>query len=127
MGPLSAVYRHISKGAWPFSTRDHGWPISDCTSEGLKAALGLAAAGPHVGGAPIPAARLYDAVNIILSYQNHDGGWATYENTRSFHALEVPSLTSHHVQALHGSQLPVLPTPSPPSLSASADMRWSYY
>lgn len=29
-------YRHISKGAWPFSTRDHGWPISDCTSEGLK-------------------------------------------------------------------------------------------
>lgn len=24
-----------------------------------------------------------------MSYQNHDGGWATYENTRSFHALEV--------------------------------------
>jgi len=21
-------YRHISKGAWPFSTQDHGWPIS---------------------------------------------------------------------------------------------------
>ena len=29
-------YRHISTGAWPFSTRDHGWPISDCTSEGVK-------------------------------------------------------------------------------------------
>lgn len=40
--PLSAFYRHISKGAWPFSTRDHGWPISDCSSEGLKAALTLA-------------------------------------------------------------------------------------
>lgn len=37
--PLRAFYRHISKGAWPFSTRDHGWPISDCTAEGLKAAL----------------------------------------------------------------------------------------
>jgi hypothetical protein len=36
-GPLVAWYRHISKGAWPFSTRDHGWPISDCSSEGLKA------------------------------------------------------------------------------------------
>lgn len=33
--------------------------------------------------------RLYEAVNVILSYQNSDGGMATYENTRSFHALEV--------------------------------------
>lgn len=40
--PLSEYYRHISLGAWPFSTRDHGWPISDCSSEGLKAALTLA-------------------------------------------------------------------------------------
>ena len=40
--PLDKYYRHISKGAWPFSTRDHGWPISDCSSEGLKAALALA-------------------------------------------------------------------------------------
>lgn len=54
--PLSAFYRHISKGAWPFSTQDHGWPISDCTSEGFKAALGIAAvgrsavlSGPQVG------------------------------------------------------------------------------
>ena len=31
--PLPRFYRHISKGAWPFSSRDHGWPISDCTSE----------------------------------------------------------------------------------------------
>ena len=38
-GDLRKWYRHISKGAWPFSTRDHGWPISDCSSEGLKAAL----------------------------------------------------------------------------------------
>jgi cycloartenol synthase len=35
-GDLSFWYRHISKGAWPFSTADHGWPISDCTAEGLK-------------------------------------------------------------------------------------------
>lgn len=33
-------YRHISKGGWPFSTADHGWPIADCTCEGLKVALG---------------------------------------------------------------------------------------
>ena len=35
-GPLSYWYRHISKGAWPFSTRDHGWPISDCSSRGSR-------------------------------------------------------------------------------------------
>ena len=33
--------------------------------------------------------RLQDCVNVILSYQNGDGGWATYENTRSYSALEV--------------------------------------
>ncbi|GKV20477.1 hypothetical protein SLEP1_g30601 [Rubroshorea leprosula] len=27
-----AEYRHISKGGWPFSTPDSGWPVSDCTA-----------------------------------------------------------------------------------------------
>jgi len=61
---------------------------------GLKAALALAEIGPDVGP-PLPAERLYNAVNVIMSYQNHDGGWATYENTRSFHALEVRSSALH--------------------------------
>ncbi|KAK7857824.1 cycloartenol synthase [Quercus suber] len=38
-GDLNFWYHHISKGAWPFSTADHGWPISDCTAEGLKVKL----------------------------------------------------------------------------------------
>jgi cycloartenol synthase len=87
--PLARYYRHISKGAWPFSTRDHGWPISDCTAEGLKAALVLARLGEAAGGPALPAGRLHDCVNVVLSYQNGDGGWATYENTRSFAALEL--------------------------------------
>ena len=33
---LKFWYRHISKGGWPFSTADNGWPTSDCTAEGLK-------------------------------------------------------------------------------------------
>ncbi len=49
----------------------------------------LAELGPERGGPPLPEERLHDAVNVIMSYQNHDGGWATYENTRSFHALEA--------------------------------------
>ena len=34
-------YRHQSRGGWPFSTRDHGWPITDCTAEAIKAILAL--------------------------------------------------------------------------------------
>ena len=38
-GYLNFWYCHISKGARPFSTADHGWPISDYTAEGLKVKL----------------------------------------------------------------------------------------
>ncbi|HYO52033.1 terpene cyclase/mutase family protein [Archangium sp.] len=78
-------FRHRSKGGWPFSTRAHGWPISDCTAEGLKAALALE---PFVE-APLSEERLVDAVELILSMQNRDGGWATYELTRGPKWLEL--------------------------------------
>lgn len=72
-------YRHRSKGAWPFSTRDHGWPISDCTSEGLKAALLLKQFNFIT---PLEDPRYAEAVDVILSLQNADGGWPTYELKR---------------------------------------------
>jgi lanosterol synthase len=37
----SRVYRHISNGGFPFSTRDCGWIVADCTAEGLLAVLYL--------------------------------------------------------------------------------------
>ncbi|MCD6499655.1 MAG: squalene--hopene cyclase [Deltaproteobacteria bacterium] len=77
-------YRHPSKGGWPFSNRAHGWPISDCTAEGLKASLLL---NPMVDE-PIETERLGWAVDMILSYQNDDGGWATYERIRGPNWLE---------------------------------------
>ncbi|RXH78499.1 hypothetical protein DVH24_002017 [Malus domestica] len=88
-GDLDYWYRHISKGAWPFSTADHGWPISDCTAEGLKAVLSLSKIPSEIVGEPLDANRLYDAVNVILSLQNNDGGFATYELTRSYSWLEL--------------------------------------
>jgi squalene/oxidosqualene cyclase-like protein len=72
------AYRDRSRGGWPFSTRAHGWPISDCTAEGLKASILLE---PHVDE-PISAERLTAAMELILTMQNRDGGWATYERTR---------------------------------------------
>nr|AUD10127.1 putative cycloartenol synthase [Ononis spinosa] len=88
-GDLSKWYRHISKGAWPFSTGDHGWPISDCTAEGLKTVLLLSKIAPEIVGEPLDIKRLYDAVNVLLSLQNEDGGLATYELTRSYSWLEI--------------------------------------
>ncbi|CAH1421817.1 unnamed protein product [Lactuca virosa] len=88
-GDLDYWYRHISKGAWPFSTADHGWPISDCTAEGLKAALLLSKLPSKIVDEPLDAKRLYDAVNVILSLQNSDGSFATYELTRSYSWLEL--------------------------------------
>jgi cycloartenol synthase len=88
-GDLAYWYRHISKGAWAFSSGDHGWPISDCSSEGLKAALILSNLPRELVGDPIPVERIYDCVNVILSYQNAHGGSATYERTRSYAWLEL--------------------------------------
>ena len=83
-------YRHISEGGWPFSTSAHGWPISDCTGEGLKATLCLLKtktirdALNSTVVVSISNERLYKAANILLTYQNEDGGWATYENNRGW-------------------------------------------
>jgi len=78
-------YRHPSKGGWPFSDRAHGWPISDCTAEGLKACLLL----ERETGAALDRWRLDAAVELMLSLQNEDGGWATYELTRGGAWLEL--------------------------------------
>jgi squalene cyclase len=80
-------YRHVSEGGWPFSTSAHGWPISDCTAEGLKAVLSLIET--HALDALNPSDRitpdnLFKACNVLLTLQNEDGGWATYENNRGF-------------------------------------------
>ncbi|KAL0012883.1 hypothetical protein SO802_007991 [Lithocarpus litseifolius] len=90
-GDLNFWYSHISKGAWPFSTADHGWPISDCTAEGLKAVLLLSTFPSETVGKSLDVKRLYDAVNVLLSLQNTDGGFATYELIRSYQWLEWSS------------------------------------
>lgn len=83
-------YRHVSKGGWPFSTSAHGWPISDCTGEGLKGVIVLLQSKCVQNSVKngslrdISEERLYDAINVILTLQNEDGGWATYENNRGF-------------------------------------------
>lgn len=35
------AYRQATKGAWPFSTKEQGYTVSDCVGEGLKAVIYL--------------------------------------------------------------------------------------
>lgn len=38
---FESAYRHRTKGAWPFSTKEQNYTVSDCTGEGLKSVLYL--------------------------------------------------------------------------------------
>ena len=79
-------FRHPMIGSWPFSTADNGWPVSDCTAEGLSAALLINRSG--LVEPVIDERRIKQATDIILSYQNTNGGWSTYELSRAPHWLE---------------------------------------
>lgn len=80
-------YRQVSKGAWPFSTRDQGYTVSDCTAEGIKATIALQKL--HNIPERITVDRLRDAVDVLLTMQNADNGFATYEAIRGPHWLEL--------------------------------------
>ncbi|NOS87546.1 MAG: hypothetical protein HOP34_03225, partial [Methylococcaceae bacterium] len=82
----AAFFRHPMIGSWPFSTPENGWPVADCTAEGLSAVLALQQSG--LVTATISGERLQRAVDVILSYHNDDGGWATYERSRGPKWLE---------------------------------------
>ncbi|GFS36488.1 cycloartenol synthase 1 [Actinidia rufa] len=87
-GNFSKMYRHISKGAWTFSMQDHGWQVSDCTSEGLKCALLFSQMPTELVGAKMEPVQLYNAVNVILSLQSTNGGFPAWEPQRAFRWLE---------------------------------------
>ncbi len=86
-------FRHDSVGGWPFSTLEHGWPITDCTAEGLKTVLAFqketSNVNLHSSPVPGPSSLYKEAVDLLLSFQNPDGGWATYELQRAPAWLEV--------------------------------------
>jgi lanosterol synthase len=79
-------YRQQRKGAWPFSTVVQGYTVSDCTSEGLKAAILLQK--EHGYPAQVPDERLKHAIDVLLTMQNASGGFASYEPTRGSEYME---------------------------------------
>ncbi|KAF5939254.1 hypothetical protein HYC85_023513 [Camellia sinensis] len=55
----------------------------------IRAALMLSQMPSTLVGETIAVDQLYNAVNFILSLQNNNGGFASYERTRSYTWLEV--------------------------------------
>ncbi|KAJ9100955.1 hypothetical protein QFC19_005351 [Naganishia cerealis] len=80
------AYRHRSKGAWPFSTPEQSYTVSDCAGEGMKAVLALQSLSytPQA----VNEQRLKDCVDLLLTMQNSNGGFASYELVRGSKKLE---------------------------------------
>jgi lanosterol synthase len=79
-------FRDRRLGGWCFSDEHHQWPVSDCTAEALSAALGLEESVAEDG--QISETMLQEAALFILSRQNEDGGFGSYERNRGTLALE---------------------------------------
>ena len=77
-------YRDRTRGGWSFGPGRQSWPVTDCTAEALKAIFGAERLGLTLGEAHVD-----DAVDLILAYQNDEGGWPTYEKTRGPRWLEA--------------------------------------
>jgi len=88
-GDFTNMYRHISKGSWTFSDRDHGWQASDCTAESFKCCLLLSMIPPDIVGPKMDPEQLYEAVTILLSLQSKNGGVTAWEPARGQEWLEL--------------------------------------
>ncbi|NJD08737.1 MAG: 2,3-oxidosqualene cyclase [Methylococcaceae bacterium] len=84
-----AAWRDRALGGWCFSDGQHRWPVSDCAAEALSAILSLYERSGHAAADRLDDGRLESAVEFILSRQNADGGFGTYERRRGSRLLEL--------------------------------------
>lgn len=94
-------FRDKSEGCWPFSTIEHAWPVTDCTSEGMKTALMFNKAKfvKEASFEKITEERLKPAIDWLLDMQNGDGGWASYEKINAPKWIEIlnPALVFENI------------------------------
>lgn len=78
---MKRSYRTNNVGGFPFSTRECGWIVSDCTAEGLKAVLMLQGMDKYPN--LVSDSGLFKSVDLLLKMQNEDFGFASYEERRA--------------------------------------------
>ncbi|KAH8886215.1 terpene synthase [Thozetella sp. PMI_491] len=84
-------YRQPRKGGWAFSNKYQGYVVSDCVAEALKAVILLSkkAQFPDIFGDR----RIFDAVDLMLLYQNAGGGVSAFEAKSGGGFLELFNLS----------------------------------
>lgn len=85
----AAYWRDPAVGGWCFSDGQHRWPVSDCTAEALSGLMSLYEHPAHADNPRISDERLRQAAEFIISRQNDDGGFGTYERRRAGKLLEL--------------------------------------
>ena len=81
--------RDSIRGGWCFSDGAHRWPVSDCAAEAVIALLDCHDVQDLIAVPErLPDSRLRAACDFILSRQNDDGGFGTYERRRGHRFLE---------------------------------------
>ncbi|VEU23189.1 DEKNAAC104317 [Brettanomyces naardenensis] len=86
-------FRDPRKGAWPFSTKEQGYTVSDCTAESMKAILMVINSDDYKElRSEFDPQRLHDSVDVLLSLQNvgsfEYGSFASYERIKATPLLE---------------------------------------
>ena len=121
---LAEQDRDPARGGWCFSDGGHRWPVSDCTAEALCAVLKLhRTPGVRQPTEPISEERIWWAAEFILSRQNADGGFGTYERRRGSSWLEAVNPSEMFGQCM--TELSYLECTAS-SLSALGHVRESY-
>ncbi|CDK25437.1 unnamed protein product [Kuraishia capsulata CBS 1993] len=87
-------FRDRRKGAWPFSTKEQGYTVSDCTAEAIKAIIMVKNSEYYKDVHHLYDERnLEDGIDILLGLQNvgnfHFGSFSTYEKNKATPLLEA--------------------------------------
>lgn len=91
---VEGSFRDKRKGGWPFSTKDQGYTVSDCTAEAMKAIImvGNHSEYSYLKKEYIKDENLFEAVDVILNIQNTGsfeyGSFSSYEKIRATPLLE---------------------------------------
>lgn len=87
-------FRDPRKGAWPFSTKEQGYTVCDCTSESMKAILMVMNSDYYSDLHSLyDLSKLHNTIDVLLSLQNlgrfEFGSFASYEQIKAPPLLEA--------------------------------------
>lgn len=91
---VEGSFRDKRKGAWPFSTKEQGYTVSDCTAESIKAIV-MVMNSKHFEKlhSLYDINKLNDAIDVLLTLQNVGsykfGSFSTYEQIKATPMLEL--------------------------------------